>query len=153
MRRALLLRILHLRRNAILFLLLVLMLLYFTIPGIRSAELNYIRQDEAIHVTLVIFGGYEGGQTKIDLYSGSLLSKEADTLRQMINDANFFDLPEVMSSKKRRCFDCYHYKMTVTSREKRHAVAIDTERTEVPLALQPLLNWLLKQSRDEERSR
>jgi len=65
MRRALLLRILHLHRNAILFLLLVLMLLYFTIPEIRSAELNYIRKDEAIHVTLVIFGGYEGGQTKI----------------------------------------------------------------------------------------
>jgi hypothetical protein len=90
MRRALLLRILHLHRNAILFLLLLLMLLYFSIPGIRSAELNYIRQDEAIHVTLVIFGGYEGGQTKIDLYSGSLLSKCADTLRQMINDADFF---------------------------------------------------------------
>lgn len=91
---------LRLRQKVTALLLFALTILNLTIQEAWGGESNHIQQNATIYVTLQIFGGYEGRGEKREIDSSSLLIDEVKTLRQMINDAQFFDLPETMTSNK-----------------------------------------------------
>jgi hypothetical protein len=110
-----------------------------------------MQKGETFHVTLVTLGGYENRRTKTEINSETLSPGEAETLRELINKARFFDLPETMTSSKQQCFDCYNYETTVESQGQRHTVYINTERIETPATLRLLLDWLLKRSPRREK--
>src|SRR5690349_21726414 len=106
---------LRLGQNVPVLLLFALTIFNFTIQETRSENVITYEKDANIHIAFAIFGGYEGRRTRAEIDSSGLLTEEVNALRQMINDAQFFDLPETITSSKQRCFDCYQYEITIES--------------------------------------
>ena len=84
-------------------------------------------------------GGFAGTHITATIDSKQLTQDEGQELGELINTANFFELPSLMSSTKRGA-DRFNYKLTVETEGKRHSVLID-EGAVTP-ELRTLLQWL-----------
>ena len=84
-------------------------------------------------------GGFAGTHVTATIDSKELTQDEEQELGELINTANFFKLPPLMSSTKRGA-DRFNYKLTVETEGKRHSVLID-EGAVTP-ELRTLLQWL-----------
>ncbi len=71
--------------------------------------------------------------------SETLSSEEADRLRDMVNTADFFNLPSVIKAKTPGG-DQYVYKVTVETQNQKHTV--EREERAIPQTLRPLIDWL-----------
>ena len=84
-------------------------------------------------------GGLAGIRLVAEFDSAALPSGRADELRQLVDDAGFFDLPSLLASN-RPGFDRFRYKVTVETPERRHKVELD--ESAAPASFRPLLDWL-----------
>ena len=84
-------------------------------------------------------GGFAGTHITATIDSKELTQDEGQELGELINTANFFNLPTLIASKKRGA-DRFNYKLTVETEGKRHSVVID-EGAVTP-ELRTLLQWL-----------
>lgn len=84
-------------------------------------------------------GGFVGIHLTTTISSDVLSPEEARRLQQMIDAANFFALPAVLTAKTPGA-DRFRYRLTVTTQDRQHTVEIGEGA--VPAALRPLLDWL-----------
>ena len=84
-------------------------------------------------------GGFAGTHITATIDSKELTHDEGQELGELINSVNFFNLPPLITSKKRGA-DRFNYKLTVETEDKRHSVVID-EGAVTP-ELRTLLQWL-----------
>jgi hypothetical protein len=84
-------------------------------------------------------GGFAGIHITTTIDSKVLSQDEEHELSELINAANFFNLPPLITTKKPGA-DRFQYKLTVETEGRRHTVEIN-EGAVTPV-LRPLLEWL-----------
>lgn len=86
-------------------------------------------------------GGFAGLKMAFMLNTETLSSAEACKLDELVESAQFFDLPTKFPSPKNGA-DYFMYKVTVEKDGRKHTV--DVSEPEVPESLRPLLQYLSK---------
>lgn len=86
-------------------------------------------------------GGFAGLRAGATLNTDSIPSDEAHELLELIDKADFFNLPEKFPMPKKGA-DYFQYRFTIEAEGKKHT--IEVSEPAVPAALRPLLQFLLK---------
>jgi hypothetical protein len=88
-------------------------------------------------------GGFAGNAppTTFTADSNSLSFDEKDRLRNIIDNAKFFDLPSE-TPLPRRGADYFKYKITIESDDPKKSHTIETNDMTMPSELRPLVNYL-----------
>lgn len=73
----------------------------------------------------------------------TLSSPEAQTLKRLVDTADFFRLPEKISGATQP--DRFQYDITIEDNDRRHHVEVG--EANVPGTLRPLLDWLMEKVR------
>lgn len=101
---------------------------------------------EPIHVcSEIVYQGYVGVRKIVKIDSKTLSKQEALHLDGLLQTAQFFSLPGMISSPKfDGCCDrdFPDFRITVEVANKRHTVTINTENVVSPHEFIPLLRWL-----------
>jgi hypothetical protein len=84
-------------------------------------------------------GGFAGLRLTTTLNSATLSPEDAHKLQELIDQAEFFALPPVLTAKTPGA-DRFQYKLTVETQGRQHTVEVDEGAA--PATLRPLLNWL-----------
>ncbi len=92
-------------------------------------------------IHLVRSGGFAGIRTEVTLDTESLPADEAKKIKEMLDSANFFNLPAKFAAPKRGA-DYFQYKITAKIDEKEHTVELND--TQIPEELRSLLQSLMK---------
>ncbi len=92
-------------------------------------------------------GGIMGSKSILNITLEDLPSNEADTLRKLLSDADFFSLSEDLAARPSP--DAFHYTITVTTDTIQHT--IHTSDTTAAQELRPLLQELSQRARTLRR--
>jgi hypothetical protein len=84
-------------------------------------------------------GGFMGLTQAVIVDTAAMEPHEADELTAMVETANFFELPELMTAASAGS-DRFQYRLTIEASELKHTVV--TTEMAAPEALQPLLQRL-----------
>lgn len=90
-------------------------------------------------------GGFAGIRRATTLDTQELSGRQAQELRQLVNEVHFFGLPCKISSKNPEAVDLFHHKLTVRTTESQHTV--EAWEDAVPEELYPLIKWLTTAAR------
>jgi hypothetical protein len=96
-------------------------------------------------------GGFAGVRLTATIDSDTLSPEEADNVREMVDAANFFNLPPKIAAREQGV-DRFQYRVTVESEGRRHSV--DIQEAAIPPPVRPLLQWLsaaARKKRHKER--
>ncbi len=88
-------------------------------------------------------GGFMGRKVSLDLDTSNLPADEVETLRQALDETNFFSLPENLATQPKP--DEFHYLVTVETENIIHSVRASD--TSAPPALHALIQFLSQQAR------
>ncbi len=86
-------------------------------------------------------GGFAGIRKDLKLDTESLPSEKAQQLLELINKADFFNLPEKFPLPKKGA-DYFQYRLTIETEGKKHTVEVSDPAA--PATLLPLLQFLSK---------
>lgn len=86
-------------------------------------------------------GGFAGVRKDTKLDTESLPSEKAQELLELIDKADFFNLPEKFPVPKRGA-DYFQYRLTIETEGKKHT--IEVSEPAAPPTLRPLLQFLSK---------
>jgi hypothetical protein len=86
-------------------------------------------------------GGFAGISTATTVDYNSLSFDERDVIKNMVDSANFFDLPQETPLPKRGA-DYFKYKITVEMDDNKKSHTIKTNDITMPPSLRPLVNYL-----------
>ncbi|HEY9852308.1 MAG TPA: protealysin inhibitor emfourin [Leptolyngbyaceae cyanobacterium] len=92
-----------------------------------------------MQITFERTGGFAGIRIAKNFDTDTLSTEEANQLRQLIEAADFFDLPSNINGNNSQR-DRFQYKLIVEERDRKHAVVVNEQS--VPANLKPLLEWL-----------
>ena len=98
------------------------------------------QEDKTLQITFERSGGFAGMRLSTTVDTASLSEKEAQTLRQLLEEADFFNLPAQMVSRSPQP-DRFQYTVTVEEDGRQHTVTISEEV--MPAKLRPLIKWLM----------
>ena len=93
-------------------------------------------------------GGFAGMRMAGSIDSGSLSDEEARRLRELVEAAGFFELPEELAGPGGGA-DRFLYTLTVEMDGRRHTVR--TAEAAAPAALRSLIRWLTNAARARRR--
>ncbi|MCC7445976.1 MAG: hypothetical protein IT324_01105 [Anaerolineae bacterium] len=93
-------------------------------------------------------GGFAGMILRATIDTGDLPEADANDLRQLIEEANFFALPPTITSASGA--DQFTYRLTVIALVRQHSVEVSDGAA--PDTLRPLLNRLTTLARANQRS-
>jgi hypothetical protein len=96
-----------------------------------------------MHISFERSGGFTGIPITVTVDSSTLSPNEAAQLHQLVDMANFFQLPETIPAPDQP--DRFQYSITVEEGDRRHIVTVG--EAAVPNTLRPLLNWLMEAAR------
>lgn len=85
-------------------------------------------------------GGFAGMHTSVAFDTDSMSSGEAQQLKDLITNSNFFELPPELPKPKRGSADYMGYSITVDSEGRKHTVI--TNDITMPSKLTPLVRFL-----------
>ncbi|MFZ5909821.1 MAG: protealysin inhibitor emfourin [Chloroflexota bacterium] len=94
-------------------------------------------------MTRILFersGGFMGRTVSLNIDMDDLPEDEAGALRELLDEADFFDLPDDL--RRVPAPDEFTYSITVVVEERQHSVRVSD--TSMPDDLRPLLNELTK---------
>lgn len=93
------------------------------------------------------FGYFPGLNKPLELNSEQLPAEEANHLRQLVNEASFFSLPnQPLDSHSSRGADCKQYTIRIEEQDRQHWIQLAD--TEVNPHLQNLLAYLHKKQKE-----
>ncbi|MBD2461796.1 hypothetical protein H6G89_12125 [Oscillatoria sp. FACHB-1407] len=88
-------------------------------------------------------GGFTGIPLVVTVDTVTLSPAEAEHLRQLVNAADFFRLPEAIADTPQP--DRFHYQITVQDNGQHHTVSVS--ESAMPAGLRPLVQWLTAAAR------
>ncbi len=94
-------------------------------------------------------GGFAGMRLAVTIDSEALSQEEAIRLRELVDAAGFFELPEEITTPTPGA-DRFLYTLTVEVEGRRHTVR--TSDAAAPAALRSLIDWLTKAAREAHKS-
>jgi hypothetical protein len=86
-------------------------------------------------------GGFAGRKIQGTVESSSLSERQANRLRELLDESTFFSLPEKLASRRKGA-DRFYYKITIESETGIHTV--EAAEAAVPPHLHELLDWLTR---------
>ncbi|MBD3880628.1 hypothetical protein IFO70_02555 [Phormidium tenue FACHB-886] len=96
-----------------------------------------------MRITLERSGGFMGIPMTTSIDTTCLAADEAAQLHQLVEASNFAQLPALIAPTNQP--DRFQYRLTVENHEQSQTLSF-SEST-MPLAVQPLVDWLLKTAR------
>jgi Emfourin len=96
-------------------------------------------------------GGILGVNNNISINTDYLNPDEAFKLRQLIDNAKFFELPTHSLERPQRGADYFEYKITIEGRDRKHHVK--TTDITMPPNLGPLIRYLRKKVLEKKDER
>ncbi|MGO8991596.1 MAG: protealysin inhibitor emfourin [bacterium] len=107
------------------------------------------REEKTLRISIERSGGFAGITMKTAVDKKDLAPDEALKLHQLVEDADFFNLPrEIMPPSRSR--DRFQYKLTVEENGRQHTVRVTEEA--MPEKLKPLVKWLMERARQSRKS-
>jgi hypothetical protein len=97
-----------------------------------------------MRVTFERTGGFAGITLTKVVDTATLPENEANHLRQLVDAADFFGLPEIIKSNNSPV-DRFQYQLTVEDNGKQHIVEVSEQA--MPATLKPLIEWLMAAAR------
>lgn len=94
-------------------------------------------------------GGIMGSKSSLSIKLDELPLDQAETLRRLLSDADFFSLPE--NPPARPSPDVFHYTITVETDTIQHTV--HASDTTAPDELKPLIQELSQRARSQRRQK
>lgn len=88
-------------------------------------------------------GGFTGIPMTVTIDSATLSPNQTVQLCQLVEAANFFNLPEVIPAAPQP--DRFQYTITIRQNTQSHTITMGEQA--VPNTLRPLLNWLMETAR------
>jgi hypothetical protein len=102
-----------------------------------------------MHIHFERTGGFTGLRLSATFDSASFSDEERVALRNLLEDARFFNLPASLDSPGGA--DSFQYRLTVEDQDRQHS--LQASEGAVPDSLWPLLRWLTTKAIDVQRSR
>jgi hypothetical protein len=106
--------------------------------GERTMDENTLR------ISIERTGGFAGVTITTTVDTADLPPDEAQKLRQMVDEADFFNLPGKITSRSPQP-DRFQYELKVEENRRQHAVTVSEEI--MPPKLKPLVKWLMDAAR------
>jgi hypothetical protein len=79
-----------------------------------------------------------------------LAQDEAQKLRQLVEEADFFSLPNKIMPRSPQP-DRFQYELRLEEKGRQHTVTVSEEA--MPAKLKPLVNWLMERSRQAKKGK
>jgi hypothetical protein len=95
-------------------------------------------------------GGFAGITMKTAVDEKDLAPGEAQKLRQLVEEADFFNSPGKIVSRSPHP-DRFQYELKLEEKGRQHAVTVSEEA--LPQKLKPLVNWLMEKSRQAKKGK
>ena len=95
-------------------------------------------------------GGFAGIAMKTAVDEKDLALDEAQKLRQLVEEADFFNSPGKIVSRSPQP-DRFQYELRLEEGSRQHTVTASEEA--MPAKLKPLVNWLLEKSRQTRKGK
>ena len=95
-------------------------------------------------------GGFAGIIMKTAVDEKDLAPDEAQKLRQLVEEADFFNSPEKVVSRSPQP-DRFQYELRLEEKGRQHTVTMSEEA--MPAKLKPLINWLMEKSRQASKGK
>ena len=93
-------------------------------------------------------GGFAGISMKTAVDEKDLALDEAQKLRQLVEEADFFNLPGKIVSRSPQP-DRFQYELKLEEKGRQHTVTVSEEA--VPPKLKPLVKWLTEAARQKRK--
>jgi hypothetical protein len=103
------------------------------------SQLNNTTESKKMRVLFERSGGFAGTSKKTTVDTDTLPPHEAATLPRLVEVADLFRLPELITSPNPQS-DRFQYKLTVEDNGKQHTVTVS--EAALPGTLRPLIEWL-----------
>jgi len=95
-------------------------------------------------------GGFTGITTKTTVDEKDLGPDEAQKLRQMVDEADFFNLPGKIMARLPQP-DRFQYELRLEEKGREHTVTVSEEA--MPEKLRPLGKWLMEKARQAKKGK
>lgn len=96
-----------------------------------------------MRIALERSGGFAGMLTSVSIDTTKLAPPEANQVKSLVEEAEFFQLPEAITPAAP--VDRFQYHLTVSDKKRQHSVVV-SEST-MPGSLKPLVDWLMETAR------
>jgi hypothetical protein len=93
-------------------------------------------------------GGFAGITMKTAVDEKDLAPDEAQKLRKLVEEADFFNSPGKITSRSPQP-DRFQYELKLEENDRQHTVTMSEEA--MPARLKPLVNWLMEKSRQTRK--
>jgi hypothetical protein len=104
--------------------------------------------ENALRISVERTGGFAGVTIATSVDAANLPPVEARKLRQMVDEADFFNLPGNITSRSPQP-DRFQYELKVKEPGRQHTVLVSEEV--MPPKLKPLVKWLMEAARKGRR--
>ena len=95
-------------------------------------------------------GGFAGITMKTAIDEEDLAPGEAQKLRQLVEEADFFNSPGKIMARSPQP-DRFQYELRLEEKGRQHAVTVSEEAR--PAKLKPLVQWLMEKSRQTSKGK
>ncbi len=103
-----------------------------------------------MRVSIERSGGFAGITMKTTVDEKDVAPDEALKLRQLVEEADFFNLPGRIVSRSPQP-DRFQYALRLEEKGRQYAVMVSEEA--LPEKLKPLVNWLMEKARQTRKSK
>jgi hypothetical protein len=93
-------------------------------------------------------GGFAGITMRTAVDEKDLAPDEAQKLRKLVEEADFFNSPGKITSRSPQP-DRFQYELKLEENDRQHTVTVSEET--MPAKLKPLINWLMEKSRQTRK--
>lgn len=120
------------------------------VSGCATHQKRDTEEGEPLKITFEQSGGIAGLRFDTTLETAGLPPEDAQKLRRMVDDADFFNLPPRIVSPRPQP-DRFQYKLKVQESNRQHTVTVSEEA--LPASLAPLVKWLGEEARRAMREK
>jgi hypothetical protein len=107
-------------------------------------------EEKTLRISIERSGGFAGITMKTAVDKKDLAPDEALKLRQMVEEADFFNLPGKIVSRSPQP-DRFQYELRLEESGRQYAVRVSEEA--MPAKLKPLVNWLMEKARQARKGK
>jgi len=104
---------------------------------VTARHRHAIVTEEALRIRFTRHGGFTGIPLNVTVDTDSLSTEQIATLRRLLEDAKFFELPATAGS---RGADQFQYRIAVEAGSRRHQIEVGDQS--MPDSLEPLIEFL-----------
>ncbi len=107
-------------------------------------------EKKTLRISFERSGGFAGITIKTTVDEKDLAPDEAQTIRQLVEEADVFNLPRKIVPRSPRS-DRFQYELSLEESGRKHTVTMSEEV--LPEKLRPLIEWLVEKSRQTKKGK